>query len=253
MSRFAGKNFVVTGASAGIGAALAARLADEGATVHLAARRGSRLEEHAAAIRARGGKAETHACDVADARSVAALFAEVAAGGEPIDAVINTAAILWLEPFVTQAEERWRDILEINLHGAIRVTQHALAHMLPRESGHILHVTSTAAALAIPHLAIYSTTKAALAHFLTAMRGEYGRSGVRFTELQIGNTGGTEGGGAIHQQIAEESMQSLLRWTGIPSLLVPEDVVDAVVWALSTPPRVRIDRIVIRELAEMPT
>jgi len=253
MSRFDGKNFVVTGASAGIGAALAGRLAEEGATVHLAARRRAKLDDHVAAIRARGGTADAHECDIADARSVAALFAAVAAGGGPIDAVINTAAVLWLEPFVNQSEEHWREIIETNLHGAIRVTQHALAHMLPRESGHILHVTSTAGALAIPHLAIYSTTKAALAHFLTAMRGEYGRSGVRFTEIQIGNTNGTEGGGAIHQQFSEESVQSLLRWTGIPSLLEPEDVVDAVVWALSTPTRARIDRIVLRELADIPT
>jgi NADP-dependent 3-hydroxy acid dehydrogenase YdfG len=253
MGRFDGKTMIVTGASAGIGAAIARRLGEEGALVHLAARRRDRLEEHAIAIRAEGGRAETHACDIADPGSVRDLFAAVASGGTVVDAVINTAAILWLEPFATQSEEHWRDILEINLHGAIRVTQHALAHMLPRKSGHVLHVTSTAASLAIPHLAIYSTTKAALAHFLTAMRGEYGRAGVRFTELQIGNTEGTEGGGAIHQKISEESMNSVLRWTGIPAMLEPGDVVDAAVWALSTPPRVRLDRIVIRELAEIPT
>jgi NADP-dependent 3-hydroxy acid dehydrogenase YdfG len=253
MNRFDGKTFVVTGASTGIGAALAGRLADEGAIVHLAARRRAQLDEHAAAIRARGGRAVAHPCDVADARSVRALFDAVTADGGQVDGLINTAAILWLERFVDQSEEHWRDILEINLHGAIRVTQHALARMLPRKCGHIVHVTSTAGALAIPHLAIYSTTKAALAHFLTAMRGEYGLSGVRFTELQIGNTGGTEGGGAIHQTFSEESVQSLLRWTGIPSLLNPEDVIEAAVWALATPPHVRIDRIVIRELAEIPT
>lgn len=244
---------MITGASAGIGAALAVRLGTEGATVHLAARRRDRLDECASTILAAGGRAETHACDLADAASVARLFAAVAEGGRPIDAVVNTAAVLWLEPFATQPEEHWREILEINLHGAIRVTQHALAHMLPRQTGHVLHLTSTAAALAIPHLAVYSTTKAALAHFLSAMRGEYGKSGVRFTELQIGNTGGTEGGGAIHQQIAAESMQSLLRWTGIPSLLQPEDVVEAALWALATPGHVRLDRIVLRELAEIPT
>jgi short-subunit dehydrogenase len=65
MSRFDGKNFVVTGASAGIGAALAGRLAEEGATVHLAARRRAKLDDHVAAIRARGGTADAHECDIA--------------------------------------------------------------------------------------------------------------------------------------------------------------------------------------------
>lgn len=253
MARFDGKTMIVTGASAGIGAALARRLGREGAVVHLAARRRDRLEEHVAAIRSEGGRAESHACDIADAGSVADLFAAVTADGTGVDAVVNTAAVLWLEPFATQTEEHWREILEINLHGAIRVTQHALAHMLPRKTGHVVHVTSTAATLAIPHLSIYSTTKAALAHFMTAMRGEYGRAGVRFTELQIGNTNETEGGGAVRQNITAESMNSVLRWTGLPSMLELGDVVDAATWALSTPPHVRLDRIVIRELAEIPT
>lgn len=253
MARFSGKKVLVIGASAGIGAGIARRLGAEGADVHMAARRRDKLDEHAAAIRAAGGSATTHACDIAGSESVAALFAAVARDGDPLDAMINTSAVLWLEPFATQTEDAWRAMLAINLAGAICATQHALAHMLPRERGHVLHVTSTAGALAIPHLAVYSATKAGLAHFLSAMRGEYGRSGVRFTELQIGNTGGTEGGGAAFHPPHEDGLRSIMRWTGAPAMMQVDDVVEATLYALSTPEHVRLDRIVLREVAEMPT
>lgn len=253
MAGLSGKKILVIGASAGIGAGLARRLAAEGADVHLAARRQDKLAEHVDAIRAAGGNATAHACDIASGESVAALFAEVARDGAPLDAMVNTSAVLWLEPFATQSEEAWRTMIAINLSGAICATQHALAHMLPQESGHVLHVTSTAGALAIPYLAIYSTTKAALGHFLAALRGEYGRSGVRFTELQIGNTGGTEGGGVAERPPSEDGLRQIMRWTGLPEMMTVDDVVEAAVFALSTSPKVRLDRIVLREIAEMPT
>ena len=249
----AGKKVLVIGASAGIGAGIARRAAAEAADVHLAARRIDKLAEHVEAIRSAGGKATAHACDLESGASVAALFESVARDGEPLDAMINTAAMLWCEPFATQTEDAWRTMIAINLAGAISATQHALAHMLPRESGHIVHVTSTAGALAIPYLSVYSATKAGLAHFLTAMRGEYGRSGVRFTDLQIGNTGGTEGGGVVHHPPGEDGIRSIMRWTGAPAMMNVDDVVAAAMYALSTPPTVRLDRIVIREVAEIPT
>jgi len=253
MARFSGKKILVIGASVGIGAGLARRLAAEGADVHLAARRRDRLEEHVAAIRAAGGTATAHVCDVASSASVADAFASVASDGIPLDALVNTSAVLWLEPFATQSEQAWRAMLEINLAGAICATQHALAEMLPRERGHVMHVTSTAGALAIPYLAVYSTTKAALGHFLAALRGEYGKSGVRFTELQIGNTAGTEGGGVASRPTSEEGIRSIMRWTGAPAMMTVDDVVEAALYALSTPEHVRLDRIVLREVAEVPT
>jgi NADP-dependent 3-hydroxy acid dehydrogenase YdfG len=253
MERFAGKTVLVIGASAGIGAGMARRLAAEGADVHVSARRRERLDELAGEVRKAGGSATAHECDVTDGRSVANLFASVARRSDAIDAVVNTSAVLWLEPFATQDEEHWRTMLATNLAGAICVTQHALAHMLPREAGHIIHLTSTAGHLAIPYLAIYSTTKAGLSHFLSAMRGEYGASGVRFTELQIGNTSGTEGGGAVFRPPTEEATRHILRWTGAPAMMHVDDVVDAALYALSTPQHVRLDKIVLREIAEMPT
>ncbi|MEW6268332.1 MAG: SDR family oxidoreductase [Thermodesulfobacteriota bacterium] len=253
MARMSGKKVLVIGASAGIGAGLARRLGAEGATVHVAARRRDKLDEMAEEIRAAGGSATAHECDIASSSSVAELFSAVGRDGEPLDAMINTSAVLWLEPFATQSEETWRTMLAVNLAGAICATQHALAHMLPRERGHVIHVTSTAAALAIPCLTIYSTTKAGLSHFLAALRGEYGRSGVRFTEVQIGNTAGTEGGGMVSRLPSEESMRSILRWTGAPAMMQVDDVVEAVLYALSTPEHVRLDRLVLREIAEMPT
>jgi 3-hydroxy acid dehydrogenase/malonic semialdehyde reductase len=247
------KTILVTGASAGIGAALARRLGAEGARVHLAARRADKLDSHVAAIRATGASATPHACDITDDASVAELFAAIERAGHPLDAVVNTAAVLWLEPFHEQAEASWQAMLATNLGGAIRITQRALGQMLPRKAGHIVHLTSTAGNLAIPYLAVYSATKAGLAQFLAALRGEYGASGVRFTELQIGNTAGTEGGGQAFRQTTADMARQIMRWTGAPEMMAVDVVVDAIVWALQSPPTVRLDRIVLREHAEIPT
>lgn len=247
------RSVIVVGASAGIGAGIARRLAARGDRVHLAARRGEKLAGEVAAIRAAGGTATAHSCDITDGGSTAALFASVAASDGAIDAVVNSAAVLWVEPFAKQAESSWQSMIATNLAGAIRVTQQALLHMLPRASGHVLHLTSTAATLAIPNLAVYSATKAGLAHFLAALRGEYGTSGVRFTELQIGNTGGTEGGGQAAREVTMEAIEPILRWTGAPEMMKVDDVAAAVEWALASPAHLRLDRIVLRERAGIPT
>ncbi len=253
MGRFDDRTILVIGASAGIGAALGQRLAAEGACVYLAARRVERLKEIVSAIETAGGRAHAHACDLADADSTAALFRTLERDGVVLDAIVNTAAVLWVEPFVDQVEDRWNRMLATNLGGAMRVTQHALRAMLPRDAGHILHLTSTAAGLPIPMLAVYSATKAGLSHFLAALRGEYGRSRVRFTELRIGNTGGTEAGGAAEAGITAEAGAQLMRWTGLPEMLAVEDVVEAALFILASPPHVRLDLLVVRERAEIPT
>ncbi len=253
MGIFEGKTMLVVGASAGIGAGLASRLAAEGAIVHAAARRRERIEANAAEAT---GTIVPHACDVTSPESVAALFAAIRDAGAPLDAVIGTAAVLWFSPFAEQPEDEWVTMLETNLNGSIRITQAALSEMLKRGEGHIVHLTSTAAALAIPHLAIYSAGKAALAHFLAALRGEYGTSGVRFTDMQIGNTEGTEGGGVTTREFdmsRSESIDSIARWTGMPAMMSVADVVDGIVYALATPPHLRLDRIVLREKADIPT
>ena len=253
MGIFSGKNFLVVGASVGIGAGIARRLAQEGAKVHAAARRVDAIQAYADDCE---GTIIAHACDVSDPQSVETMFAAIRSSGEPLDALVGTAAVLWFAPFAQQPEDQWVTMLETNLLGSIRVTQAALQDMLLRDSGHILHITSTAAGLAIPHLAIYSTGKAGLSHFLTALRGEYGTSGVRFTEMHIGNVGGTEGGGAAVREFDPglmASVEEISRWTGAPEMMRVEDVVEAVVYALGSSPRVRLDKIVLREKANIPT
>lgn len=253
MGIFSGKTMLVVGASVGIGAGITQRLAAEGATVHAAARRVDAIEAYA---RDAEGTILPHACDVSDPESVRALFATIRATGVPLDVFVGAAAVLWFAPFAEQPEEEWVTMLETNLLGSIRVTQAALQEMLPRDAGHILHITSTAAGLAIPHLAIYSTGKAGLSHFLTAMRGEYGATGVRFTEMHIGNVGGTEGGGAAVREFDPArmaSVEAISRWTGAPEMMRVEDVVEAIVYAVGSSPRIRLDKIVLREKADIPT
>lgn len=257
MPQFAGKNAVIVGASSGIGAAIGVALARHGARVTFGARRRDQAEQQAAIARASAqesgsqGHAQACRCDLTNSSSISE-FLRVAASEAPIDMIVNAAAVLYIGAFSDQAESDWRAMIDTNLSGAIALTQASLREMLPKGHGHIVHVTSTTAAVPIPHLAVYSVTKAALSHFLAAMRGEYGTSGVRFTELQIGNTGGTEAGGSLTRPVSMEAYESLARWTGVPTVMNLDEVVQAALWALSTPTTVRLDKIVLREPANIP-
>ena len=256
--RFAGSTALVAGASSGIGAAIARRLARDGAVVHVCARRRERLLELAQEVSidasgsGRTGRIVAHAADLASPSDVETLFADLAREGATLDFVVNAAAVLWLGPFADQPEEHWQRMLDVNLAGAARLLQHALRAMRESGRGQILQITSTTATIAVPQLAIYSTTKAALSHLLKALRGEHGASAIRLTELEIGNTRGTEGGGSAMRKTPPAAVESLMKWTGLPETMAIDDVVDAVVWALSTPDHVRLDKITIRERGSIP-
>jgi short-subunit dehydrogenase len=173
-----GTRAFVTGASRGIGRALALELARRGATVGLASRSVPELEALAAEL---PGEHEVLACDVADAASVRAAVDAFAADG--LQLVIANAGITHYGPFREQPLEDALRMSEVNWHGTLFTVHAALPHLLDRAEGHVVVVSSGAALRSFPWAAVYGATKAAQRMFAEALRHELSGTGVSLTTV----------------------------------------------------------------------
>jgi NADP-dependent 3-hydroxy acid dehydrogenase YdfG len=182
----AGRVVVVTGASSGIGRALARLLIDAGARVIAVARSADTLAALAAEL---GGALVAVPTDVADPAAVAHL----AATAGPVDVVVNNAGIGHVEPFLTSDLARWRLTLDTNLVGALLVARAFLPAMLAAGRGLILNVGSTSAS-GWPYLTLYAASKAALQAASNALDREHTGRGVRVLCVEIGPTAETDFG-----------------------------------------------------------
>jgi len=168
----AGKVSFVTGASRGIGRAIARALAAEGATVVVAARDRARVAEVAAEIAAGGGKAQAVALDVADRASVEAAFDEVLKAHGRIDHLVNNAGITRDNLVLRMKDEDWQQVLATNLTGVFLCTQAALRPMLKQRSGRIVNVTSVVGLTGNAGQANYAASKAGVVGFTRSVARE---------------------------------------------------------------------------------
>jgi short-subunit dehydrogenase len=183
------KTALVTGASGGLGAALAARLAKRGIEVWLAARRRDALERNAQAIREGGGTAHVVELDLAhpDAVALAVGTLDDEIGG--IDLVVANAAVAGVAAAVPASRLTWadaRDVLQVNVLGNIASIVPLIPRMLARGHGHIVGISSTAALVPNPRMAPYCASKVALSYFLEGIGMELRPRGVAVTVVQPG-------------------------------------------------------------------
>jgi len=156
--RFNGKCAIVTGAAGGIGEAIAARLAGEGAAVVLADLRRQAAEDAAARL---GGDAMGVACDVADAQQVEACVASAIERFGSLDVVVNNAGLMTFNRIADFSQEDWLKVLKVDLVGAALFTREAFRHMGPG-GGSIVNVASIHALQTSPEAAPYAAAKAGL-------------------------------------------------------------------------------------------
>ncbi|XBB65383.1 SDR family NAD(P)-dependent oxidoreductase [Nocardioides sp. WV_118_6] len=231
---------VVTGASSGIGAATARRLAQEGFTVVCAARRTDRIEALAAEI---GGRAVV--CDVTSVDSVAALAAAV---GPRLDVLVNNAGgAIGLAPVADADPDQWRQMYDVNVLGLMQVTQALLPALVASGAGTIVNIGSTAGRTAYEGGAGYTAAKHGTKVVTETLRLELFDQPVRVCEVAPGMVR-TDEFSLVRFGGDQERADAV--YAGVAEPLVAEDVADAIAWVATRPAHVNIDELVIKPRAQ---
>jgi 3-oxoacyl-[acyl-carrier protein] reductase len=170
MFNLSGKTALVTGASGGIGAAIATALHAHGGTVVLSGTRVDALE----AVKAKlGGRAHVATCDLADAPSVEGLAqAAAAAAGAPIDILVNNAGITRDNLFMRMKDEEWDQVIAIDLTAAFRLSRAVLRNMMKKRWGRIVQITSVVGVTGNPGQGNYAAAKAGIVGMSKALAAE---------------------------------------------------------------------------------
>lgn len=213
-----GKVVAITGGAQGIGKSTATALVRKGCRVALGDLDLALAEETAAGL---GGGTIALPLDVTDRASFAAFLDAAERELGPVDVVVNNAGIMPVTPLVEEPDDSIRRQLDINVYGVIVGTQLAAGRMLPRHTGHIVNVASSAGKAGVPGIATYSGTKHAVVGFTEAARAELRESGIEFSCVMpvTVNTALTEG---VSDTLGVKKVE-------------PEDVANAIVDALEAP------------------
>jgi NADP-dependent 3-hydroxy acid dehydrogenase YdfG len=232
---------VVTGASSGIGAAVARTLNAEGAHVALAARRkGALLEIQAGLDSGDGKESMVVPTDVTDRGQVRSLVAGVEEELGPVEILVNCAGVMYYTLMKNRREAEWELTVEVNCKGALNCIGAVLSGMLARGRGHIVMISSDAGRKVFPGLAVYSASKFFVEALSQGLRLETAGTGVKVTTIQPGNVA-TD---LIEMSGDEEALEEH-GYPGESRVLDPEDVAASVVHALVQPEHVAVNEILV--------
>jgi NADP-dependent 3-hydroxy acid dehydrogenase YdfG len=236
-----GRRALITGASAGIGAATARALTAAGASVVLTARRADRLSKLEAELNAiRPGSATVAACDVRDAAEVAKVFRSQVAAGRAVDLVVANAGLgLGVAPLQTGDPDDWSTMIDTNVKGVLHTVRAALPGLIERGSGDLVLLGSVAGRQVYPGGNVYNATKHAVKAIYDALRLDNVGSGVRFTTVDPGMVETEFSVVRLGDQTKADAV-----YDGM-SPLTPGDVADAICYAVTRPPHVNIGEIVL--------
>ena len=220
---------LVTGASRGIGRAIAERLARDDYEVVVAARNRAELDQAVAAIVAAGGRARALVLDVSDPQAVAAALT-----GAELDVLVNNAGIGNLKPFMELTAADWQRTIDVNVNALYHVTHAVLPGMIARRSGHVCTIGSISSRSAFVGGSCYAATKAFVTAWSESLMLELREHGVKVSVVMPGSV-------ATH--FDEHVPSDADAWK-----LRAADVADTVSHVIETPPNVLVHRAEVRTL-----
>lgn len=232
------KVILITGASSGIGAALARELGATGARLLLGARRLDRIEALAGEIRDSGGTAHAAQLDVTDCNAVTAFTAEAVNRWGRIDVLINNAGVMPLSPLAACKFDEWETMVDVNIKGVLWGIGAVLPVMKQQSSGQIINIGSIGGFRVVPTAAVYCATKFAVRALSEGLRQE--SDTIRVTCVQPG---------VVESELAStitdpDTAEAMAQWRQIA--LQPADIAQAVRHLIEAPASVDTNEITIR-------
>lgn len=230
MKSLQGKTAIITGASSGIGAAIAKVLSGEGANVVLAARRIDKLKEVEQVISSQGnGKALAVRTDISNREDVENLVKKVEEAFGSIDVFVNNAGQMLSAAVQSGKVEEWESMIDVNIKGVLYGINAVLPSMLERSSGHIVNIASVSGLEVTKTSTVYSATKFAVRAISTGLEKELARTGVRVTNISPG---------MVDTRLSKSSSDR--------KKLEAEDIAKAVMYAVTQPDYVNVNEITVR-------
>jgi NADP-dependent 3-hydroxy acid dehydrogenase YdfG len=258
-----GKTAVITGASSGIGRAIAERLGGAGARVFLVGRSAEPMDETVATIAASGGKAEAHSLDVRDSAALQGIIEQAASDSGRLDVMVNNAGLGYYGTILDGEVDKWREMLDVNVVALLVGCQTAVQAM--RRCGHGGHIVNISSIGALrPDSGVYGASKVAVNYLTSGLRQELETDDIRITALMpgvvatnfarnldpdvvagIAALAGVERqfvpGERIPDEVLEKAQEGLAT-----HIAMPEDIADAVHYVVSLPSRLNIPELIVR-------
>jgi len=238
-----GKKAWITGASSGIGAATARRLASAGVNLVLSARRIERLEALAAELKVKGVEVTLEPVDVSDRVAMVAVGERLAAQGG-VDLLINNAGTMPISPILSGRVDEWEQMIDVNIKGVLYAIHAVYSGMVERKQGHIVNISSVAARITFQSAGVYAGTKHAVRAISDTLRKEALRYGIRVTDIQPGSVATELPDSIKHEKIRNAVKENL--YADPSALLQPEDIAEAIFYAVSQPAHVDVSELLIR-------
>jgi 3-hydroxy acid dehydrogenase/malonic semialdehyde reductase len=237
---------LITGATAGFGAAMTRRFVRDGHRVIAAARRMDRLQTMRSEL---GAAVLPVALDVTDTPAVAALCSNLPPEWREIDVLINNAGLArGLDPAYKANLGDWDQMVAVNVSGMMHMTHAVLPGMVERNRGHVINISSTAAIYPYPGGHVYGASKAFVTQFSLNLRADLVGLAVRVTDIEPGLVGGTEF--SVNRFGGDAARASAVYAGTVP--LSADDIAEAAAWVVGLPPHMNINRMEIMPTCQAP-